>query len=76
VTVVGAILESMPPYTKWKERAAEVHLSGHSVSTVDGTTYLISRVLAYDQKRSPVTKTTCGLSAPLPRVEADMTISP
>jgi hypothetical protein len=38
------VLESDPPYTEWKSRDAGVpHLSGHSVHTFNGVTYLLSR---------------------------------
>ncbi|MEO2017879.1 MAG: hypothetical protein ABGZ53_26305 [Fuerstiella sp.] len=55
VTVGGAILESTRPYTQWKERPAGIHLSGHSLTTFDGVTYLISRILAYDPPVEPST---------------------
>jgi hypothetical protein len=39
------ILESDPPYTTWTARPADVnHLSGHSVHTFRGVTYLLSRI--------------------------------
>ena len=44
----GAILEAEPPYTRWSERPAGVHLSGQSVYTFDGATYLFSRAFASD----------------------------
>ena len=44
----GAIMESVPPYTQWSERPAEVHLSGHSVCVHDGVVYLFSRQFACD----------------------------
>lgn len=44
----GAILEANPPYTRWSERPAGVHLSGQAVYTFDGLTYLFSRVFACD----------------------------
>ena len=47
VTVGGFILESLPPYQQWSQRPAGVHLSGQSVYTFDGVTYLISRLLRY-----------------------------
>ncbi|MFN0197475.1 MAG: hypothetical protein ACKVT0_12080 [Planctomycetaceae bacterium] len=40
----GSILESQAPFTEWTERDAGVHLSGHSVHTIDGVTYLLSRL--------------------------------
>ena len=43
--LVGSIIESDPPYNEWTERSAGVHLSGHSVYTFNGVTYLSSRVL-------------------------------
>ena len=55
ITVGGAILESMPPYHKWKERPAGVHLSGHAIYTFDGVTYLMGRHLAYDPPVDPAT---------------------
>ena len=48
VTVGGFILESPPPYEQWHQRPSGRHLSGHSVYTFEGVTYLISRLLAYD----------------------------
>ena len=48
VTVGGAILESLPPYAKWTERPAGVHLSGQAVHTFGGVTYLMGRYLGYD----------------------------
>ncbi len=52
-TVGGAILVSEPPYAKWQERPAEVHLSGHAAYTFDGVIYVISRLLAYDPPLDP-----------------------
>lgn len=41
------VLESDPPYTQWSSRDAGVrHLSGHSVHTFKGVTYLLSRTTA------------------------------
>ncbi len=48
INVGGAILESTPPYKKWKQRPAGIHLSGHAAYTFDGVTYLIGRYLGYD----------------------------
>ena len=39
----GFILESSAPFTAWTQRPAGIHLSGHSVATFEGTTYLFSR---------------------------------
>jgi hypothetical protein len=47
-SVPGHIMESQPPYTDWTERSAGVHLSGHSVHTFDGVTYLFSRTMNDD----------------------------
>ena len=45
------VLESDPPYTEWKSRDAGVpHLSGHSVHTFKGVTYLLSRYIQPDGK--------------------------
>lgn len=44
----GAILAAEPPYTRWSERPAGVHLSGQAVYTFNDTTYLLSRVFACD----------------------------
>ena len=49
----GAILESAPPYREWTERPAGAHLSGHSADTIDGVTYVTSRLLAYDPPADP-----------------------
>lgn len=53
ITLGGAILESEPPYTRWTERPAGVHLSGHAVYTFEGTTYLMGRLLAYEPAADP-----------------------
>ncbi len=55
VTLGGAILESEPPYTRWSERPAGVHLSGHAVYTFEGVTYLMGRLLAYEPTAEPAT---------------------
>ena len=55
VTVGGAILDSTPPYTHWKERPARIHLSGHAVYQFEDTVYLIGRYLAYDPPGDPAT---------------------
>jgi len=39
----SAILESTAPFEKWSTRPAGVHLSGHSVHTINGVTYVLSR---------------------------------
>ena len=40
------VLEADPPYAEWKSRPAGVpHLSGHSVHTFRGVTYLLSRTM-------------------------------
>lgn len=44
-SVPGFILEASPPYTEWTRRPAGIHLSGHSVHTFRGTTYLFSRTM-------------------------------
>lgn len=55
VILGGAILESEPPYTHWTERPAGVHLSGHAVYTIEGVTYLMGRLLAYEPTADPAT---------------------
>ena len=47
--VGGAILEADPPYDRWTERSAGVHLSGQAVYTFDGVIYVFSRVFACDR---------------------------
>lgn len=44
-SVPGSIREAMPPYQKWTERPAGVHLSGHGIHTFRGVTYLLSRTM-------------------------------
>ncbi|MBM3891098.1 MAG: hypothetical protein FJ388_18450, partial [Verrucomicrobia bacterium] len=44
-SVPGSILEAMPPYRKWTEKPAGVHLSGHGIHTFRGVTYLLSRTM-------------------------------
>ena len=44
-SVAGHIMEAMAPYAEWKERPAGVHLSGHSIHTFEGVTYLFSRTM-------------------------------
>jgi hypothetical protein len=44
----GAVLQAEPPYTHWSQDPAAVHLSGQSVYTFDGVTYLFSRFFASD----------------------------
>jgi len=51
-SVPGHVLESAPPYTEWKQRDAGTHFSGHSVITIKGTTYLLSRTLDSTGKKS------------------------
>jgi hypothetical protein len=47
------ILEADPPYTEWKARAAGVaHLSGHSVCSCRGVTYLLSRTMDYATRKT------------------------
>lgn len=47
------ILESDPPYTQWKGRAPNVnHFSGHSISTFNGVTYLLSRSMDYGARKA------------------------
>jgi len=41
----GTILEAMPPYARWTSRPANFHLSGHSIHTFRGVTYLLSRTM-------------------------------
>ena len=53
LTLGGTILESEPPYTRWSERPADVHLSGHVAYTFDGVTYLMGRLLAYEPTADP-----------------------
>lgn len=55
INVGGAILETMPPYKKWKQRPAGIHLSGHAVYTFEGVNYLIGRYLGYDPPVDPET---------------------
>jgi hypothetical protein len=50
------ILEASPPYAEWKARAAGVaHLSGHSVHTFRGVTYLCSRTMDYATRKAGCT---------------------
>lgn len=47
------ILEAEPPYTDWKPRVPNVnHFSGHSVTTIRGVTYFLSRTMDYGAKKS------------------------
>lgn len=55
-TVGGSILESAPPYVDWSERPAGVHLSGHAVHRFDGVTYLIGRLLRYQEPVHPTAR--------------------
>jgi hypothetical protein len=47
------VLEADAPYTEWKRRPAGVpHLSGHSIHTFKGTTYLFSRTVDAATKKT------------------------
>lgn len=51
-SVPGHIMESSPPYKEWAQRPAGVHLSGHSVYTFRGVTYLFSRSMDASGKKT------------------------
>jgi len=47
------LLVAEPPYTDWKPQPAGVeHLSGHSVTTIRGVTYLLSRTMDRAAKKN------------------------
>ncbi|MBI1903850.1 MAG: exo-alpha-sialidase [Planctomycetia bacterium] len=46
------ILEAKAPFADWKQREAGVHLSGHSVYTFGGVTYLFSRTIEGPDKKT------------------------
>jgi acyl-CoA thioesterase-1 len=47
------VFEAMPPYASWTRRPAGVpHLSGHSVHTFRGVSYLFSRSMDYAKKQT------------------------
>jgi hypothetical protein len=49
----AAILEAAPPYKEWKARSPNVnHFSGHSVTTIRGVTYLLSRTMNYSTRQA------------------------
>lgn len=48
-----SVLEADAPYTKWTERKPDVtHMSGHSITTIRGVTYFLSRTMDYAAKKS------------------------
>ncbi len=51
-SVPGHIMESDPPYAQWRQRPAGTHLSGQSVATLRGTTYMFSRTMDAAGKRT------------------------
>jgi hypothetical protein len=51
-SVPGSVLESSAPFTAWTERPAGTHLSGHSVHTFRGVTYLLSRTMDDSGKKT------------------------
>jgi hypothetical protein len=52
--VPGFILESAHPYAAWRQRPANVHLSGHGVATFNGVTYLFSRTIDGSQSGTTI----------------------
>jgi hypothetical protein len=49
----AAVFEADAPYTEWKERPPGInHLSGHSVHTFKGVTYLLTRTMDYGTRKA------------------------